>query len=58
MLTYIAQKPKSLQELIQSADIQTIVMKVNQAGNDQKKWFTALLNTQVSIHNFTFVFIT
>ncbi|XP_044257876.1 uncharacterized protein LOC123006969 [Tribolium madens] len=47
MLGTIAQKPKTIDDLILQADVPTIISKINQVDSSQKQWFRALLNTQV-----------
>ncbi|GJQ82021.1 hypothetical protein Trydic_g6898 [Trypoxylus dichotomus] len=47
MLSSIAKKPKTLNELIHEASITTMVTKIDENVEHRNKWFTALLNTQV-----------
>lgn len=47
MITSIAKKPKSLNEIIHEANSTTMILKIEQNPVDRTKWFTALLNTQV-----------
>ncbi|XP_015838450.1 uncharacterized protein LOC103315013 isoform X2 [Tribolium castaneum] len=47
MLGTIAQKPKTIDDLILQADVPTMISKINRVDVNQKQWFTALLNTQV-----------
>ncbi|KAJ8950678.1 hypothetical protein NQ318_012757, partial [Aromia moschata] len=47
MLDGMAKKPKTLSERIHEADVPTIIKHVNKGNRDQKKWFQALLITQV-----------
>lgn len=47
MLGPIARKPKSVQELIRSADAAKIVQMIEREDENQKQWFQALFHTQV-----------
>lgn len=47
MLAPISQKPKSIAEIINVSDTATIIKKINAVDNDQQKWFSALLNTEI-----------
>lgn len=47
MLSTIAKKPKSLQEIIQQADSSKMIAMIETNDANQKRWFQALLHTQV-----------
>lgn len=47
ILASVAQRPKSIGELIQEADQHTMICKVNLGGSHQHRWFAALLNTKI-----------
>lgn len=47
ILASVAQKPKSIGELIQEADQNTMICKVNLGGPHQHRWYAALLNTKI-----------
>lgn len=47
MLGTIARKPRSVNELILQADVPKMISVINRGETEQKRWFSALLNTQV-----------
>lgn len=47
MLSTIARKPKSLQELVQQADATTMVAMIEKCDGNQQQWFHALTNTHI-----------
>lgn len=47
MLGTFARKPLSLNELIQRADVTTVIRMVDKKDNNQEAWFKALFTTQV-----------
>lgn len=47
MLSTIARKPKSLQELLQHADARTMISMIEKCDGNQKQWFHALTNTHI-----------
>ncbi|XP_060536372.1 uncharacterized protein LOC132708215 [Cylas formicarius] len=47
MLSTIAKKPKTINQLIDEADLSTIISKVSKADAHQHKWFKALLKYNI-----------
>lgn len=47
MLSTIARKPKSLPELVQQADVSTMITMIAKCDGNQQQWFHALTNTHI-----------
>lgn len=47
MMSTMARKPKTVQELIESADSTKMIQMIEKSDENQKQWFQALLRTQV-----------
>lgn len=55
MLSAMARRPKSLREQIQEATLDTIILNINKANNEQLSWFSALLTYKVKFTFFSYI---